>query len=71
MIVPLTGKEYSEKVAENCVAYLKAVRTYTNAEAKAVTKFLMVFKNETFPPGASVLFTQSTHGSLMVSAILP
>ncbi|GFY84618.1 chalcone-flavanone isomerase family protein [Actinidia rufa] len=67
MILPLTGKEYSEKVAENCVAYLKAVGTYTNAEAKAVTKFLKVFKNETFPPGASVLFTQSTHGSLTIS----
>ncbi|PSS33463.1 Chalcone--flavonone isomerase [Actinidia chinensis var. chinensis] len=67
MILPLTGKEYSEKVAENCVVYLKAVGTYTNGEAKAVTKFLKVFKNETFPPGASVLFTQSTHGSLTIS----
>lgn len=67
MILPLTGKQYSEKVAENCVAYWKAVGTYTDAEAKAVEKFLEVFQDETFPPGASILFTQSPHGLLTVS----
>ena len=68
MILPLTGKQYSEKVTENCVAYWKAVGIYTDAEAKAVEKFIEVFKDETFPPGASIMFTQSPHGSLTVSS---
>lgn len=67
MILPLTGKQYSEKVVENCVAYWKGVGTYTDDEANAVEQFLEVFKDETFPPGASILFTQSPLGSLTVS----
>ncbi|XP_059666172.1 chalcone--flavanone isomerase-like [Cornus florida] len=67
MILPLTGKQYSEKVTENCVAYWKAVGTYTDAESKAVEKFIEVFKDETFPPGASILFTQSPLGSLTIA----
>lgn len=67
MILPLTGQQYSEKVAENCTAYWKAVGKYTDAESKAIDKFLHVFKDETFPPGASILFTQSPTGSLTVS----
>nr|QPF47150.1 chalcone isomerase [Clarkia gracilis subsp. sonomensis]QPF47151.1 chalcone isomerase [Clarkia gracilis subsp. sonomensis] len=67
MILPLTGAQYSEKVTENCVAYWKSVGTYTDAEAKAVEKFIEVFKEETFPPGASILFTQLPKGSLAVS----
>lgn len=66
MILPLTGAQYSEKVTENCVAFWKSVGTYTEAEAKAVEKFIEVFKEETFPPGASILFTQSPTGSLTV-----
>ncbi|KAI8563418.1 hypothetical protein RHMOL_Rhmol03G0110000 [Rhododendron molle] len=67
MILPLTGKQYSKKVVKNCVAYWKGIGTYTKAEAKAVKQFLEVFKDETFPPGASILFTQSPLGSLMIS----
>nr|UXM19715.1 chalcone isomerase [Hydrangea macrophylla] len=67
MILPLTGKQYSEKVAENCVAYWKAVGTYTDAEGKAIEKFIEVFKDETFPHGASILFTQSPLGSLTIA----
>lgn len=67
MLLPLTGAQYSEKVTENCVAYWKSVGTYTDAEARAVEKFLEVFKEETFPPGASILFTQLPNGSLAVS----
>nr|AEV53926.1 chalcone isomerase [Brunfelsia brasiliensis subsp. macrocalyx] len=67
MILPLTGKQYSEKVAENCVAYWKAIGTYTDAESKAIEKFIDVFKSETFPPAASILFTQSPVGSLTIS----
>ncbi|CAI9091524.1 OLC1v1026580C1 [Oldenlandia corymbosa var. corymbosa] len=67
MILPLTGKQYSEKVSENCSAYWKAIGIYSDAEAKAIEKFLEVFKDESFPPGASILFTQSPLGSLTIS----
>lgn len=67
MILPLTGQQYSEKVTENCVAYWKMVGTYTDAEAKAIEKFIEVFKDENFPPGASILFTQSPLGSLTIA----
>lgn len=69
MILPLTGKQYSEKVAENCVAHWKAIGTYTDAENQAIEKFLNIFQNETFPPGASILFTQSPVGALTVCMI--
>ncbi|KAL8530856.1 hypothetical protein ACS0TY_007767 [Phlomoides rotata] len=67
MILPLTGKQYSEKVAENCVAYWKSIDKYSDAESEAINKFLQVFKDETFPPGASILFTQSPSASLTIS----
>ncbi|KAL0340105.1 UNVERIFIED_CONTAM: Chalcone--flavonone isomerase [Sesamum radiatum] len=67
MILPLTGQQYSEKVVDNCVAYWKAVGKYTDAQSEATKKFLQVFRNETFPPGASILFTQSPLGSLTIS----
>nr|AMQ48692.1 chalcone flavanone isomerase [Iochroma gesnerioides] len=67
MILPLTGKQYSEKVAENCVAYWKAIGTYSDAESQSIEKFLNVFQSENFPPGASILFTQSPLGSLTIS----
>ncbi|CAM8950015.1 unnamed protein product [Rhodiola kirilowii] len=66
-ILPLTGQQYSEKVAENCVAYWKSIGSYTDAEEKAIEKFIEVFKNENFPPGSSILFTQSPCGSLTIS----
>ncbi|KAL7151185.1 hypothetical protein ABFS83_04G014500 [Erythranthe nasuta] len=66
-ILPLTGKQYSEKVAENCVAYWKKVEKYTDAESAAIEKFLQVFSDENFPPGSSILFTQSPEGSLTIS----
>ena len=68
MILPLTGEQYSDKVTENCVAYWKAVGAYTDAEGAAVDKFKEAFKPETFPPGASILFTHSPAGVLTVSA---
>ncbi|GAB4854873.1 hypothetical protein Ancab_023459 [Ancistrocladus abbreviatus] len=67
MILPLTGKQYAEKVTENCVAFWKSIGIYTEAEAKAVEKFIDVFKDETFPPGHSILFTQSPCGTLSIS----
>ncbi|KAH7515178.1 hypothetical protein ACOSP7_032702 [Xanthoceras sorbifolium] len=67
MLLPLTGPQYSEKVTENCIAFWKSAGIFTDAEAKATEKFNEVFKNENFPPGASILFTQSPHGSLTIS----
>ncbi|GMH13340.1 hypothetical protein Nepgr_015181 [Nepenthes gracilis] len=67
MILPLTGKQYSEKVTENCVAFWKSVGIYTDAEAKAVEQFVEAFKDENFPPGSSILFTQSPLGSLTIA----
>ncbi|KAL5716877.1 chalcone isomerase [Ranunculus cassubicifolius] len=60
MLMPLTGQQYSEKVMENCVAYWKANGTYTDDEANAVEQFLEIFKEETFPPASSIVFTQSS-----------
>ncbi|KHG18033.1 Chalcone--flavonone isomerase [Gossypium arboreum] len=66
MILPLTGQQYSEKVSENCVAIWKSLGIYTDAEAKAIEKFIEVFKDENFPPGSSILFTISGQGSLTI-----
>ena len=66
-ILPLTGRQYSDKVSENCVAFWKSVGIYTDAEAKAIEKFNEVLKDETFPPGNSILFTHSPLGALTVS----
>ncbi|KAJ1436406.1 Chalcone isomerase [Sesbania bispinosa] len=62
MILPLTGPQYVEKVAENCVAILKSHGVYTDKEAKAIEKLVSVFKDETLPPGSSILFTVSLEG---------
>lgn len=70
MILPLTGPQYSGKVAENCVAIWKSLGLYTDAESKAIEQFIDAFKDENFPPGASILFTLSPTGSLTVSNIL-
>ncbi|XP_021725495.1 40S ribosomal protein S11-3-like isoform X4 [Chenopodium quinoa] len=59
MIVPLTGQRYSNKLTENCIAFWKAIGIYTDEEAKAVEKFLDIFKDKKFPQGHSILFTQS------------
>lgn len=67
MILPLTGEQYSDKVTENCVKHWKATGVYTDAEGVAVEKFKEAFKPETFPPGASILFTHSPTGTLTVA----
>nr|BAX37182.1 chalcone isomerase [Torenia hybrid cultivar] len=67
MLLPLTGQQYSEKVVENCIAHWKAIGTFDTESSEATEKFLEVFKNEVFPPGASILFTQSPSGSLTIS----
>ena len=67
MILPLTGKQYSEKVSEMCIGVWKAQGTYTDADTTTIEKFLQVFKDENFLPGSSILFTTSPTGSLTVS----
>ncbi|KAH6766370.1 Chalcone-flavanone isomerase family protein [Perilla frutescens var. hirtella] len=67
MILPLTGQQFAEKVAENCTACWKAVGKYGDAESEAIDKFLQVFKDESFSPGASILYTQSPVGSLTIA----
>nr|AWO14307.1 chalcone isomerase 1 [Eleocharis dulcis] len=64
MILPLTGEQYSDKVAENCMAHWKAIGILTEAEVNALNKFKEAFKPHTFPPGASILFTLSPSGAL-------
>lgn len=66
MILPLTGQQYSEKVAENCIAIWKSMGIYTDLEAMAVDKFKQILKDEKFASGASILFTQFPSGSLKV-----
>lgn len=63
----LSGPEYSRKVMENCVAHLKSVGTYGDAEAEAMQKFAEAFKPINFPPGASVFYRQSPDGILGLS----
>ncbi|KAK1441457.1 hypothetical protein QVD17_07365 [Tagetes erecta] len=67
LIRTLTGKQFSEKVSENCVAIWKTLGIYTEADAKAIDKFLEIFKDLNFPPGSSILFTISPLGSLTIS----
>nr|Q8LKP9.1 RecName: Full=Chalcone--flavanone isomerase; Short=Chalcone isomerase [Saussurea medusa]AAM48130.1 chalcone isomerase [Saussurea medusa] len=67
MILPLTGKQYSEKVSEMCIGVWKAQGTYTDADTATIEKFLEVFKDENFLPGSSILFTTSPTGSLTIS----
>ncbi|CAJ2631078.1 unnamed protein product [Trifolium pratense] len=63
----LSGPEYSRKVTENCVAHLKSVGTYGDAEVEAMEKFVEAFKPINFPPGASVFYRQSPDGILGVN----
>ena len=66
-ILPLTGKQYSEKVCEMCVGVWKAHGTYTDADGATLDKFLEVFKDKNFPPGSSIRFTISPVGSIAIS----
>ncbi|EOA13908.1 hypothetical protein CARUB_v10027024mg [Capsella rubella] len=68
MKVKLTGTQYSEKVVEYCEEILKASGKYTRSEAKAIDKFLAIFKDQDFPPGSSVFFALcSVKGSLTIA----
>ncbi|CAH8381764.1 unnamed protein product [Eruca vesicaria subsp. sativa] len=53
--------------AVECVAIWKSLGIYTDSDEKAVERFLEVFNDETFLPGASILFDLSPKGSLTVA----
>ncbi|CAH2043043.1 unnamed protein product [Thlaspi arvense] len=67
MKVKLSGTQYSEKVAEYCEEILKSSGKYTQSEAKAIEKFLKVFKDHDFPPGSSILFAICPKGTLTIA----
>ncbi|XP_038890831.1 chalcone--flavonone isomerase [Benincasa hispida] len=67
LILPLTGEEYAEKVAENCAAAWKSMGIYTDEGAEAIRKFIDAFKNENFPPSSSILFTHFPPNTLSIS----
>ncbi|GAA0153782.1 hypothetical protein LIER_11941 [Lithospermum erythrorhizon] len=48
------------------VAVLVDVGSYTEAERKAIDDFLEVFKHHNFVPSSSVMFTDSSMGSLHI-----
>jgi chalcone isomerase len=57
-LVPLTGIQYSEKVIERI-----GVQAYnTKVQEEHKQKFLEIFKEESFPPRSSVLFSFSKEG---------
>ncbi|KAG7539546.1 Chalcone isomerase superfamily, partial [Arabidopsis suecica] len=65
--VPFFRQLVTEKVIEYCEEIMKASGKYTRSEAKAVDQFLMVFKDQDFPPGSSVLFAICPKGSLTIA----
>ncbi|CAN6916097.1 unnamed protein product [Brassica oleracea] len=67
MRVPLPGQLYSQTVTGTFVEIWKSLGIYTDSEAKAVERFLEVFKDEKFPRGASILFALSPEGSLTIA----
>ncbi|CAN7016079.1 hypothetical protein IGI04_013853 [Brassica rapa subsp. trilocularis] len=67
MRVPLPGQLYSQIITGTSVKIWKSLGIYTYSEAKAVERFLEVFKDEKFPRGASILFALSPEGSLTIA----
>ncbi|XLR55545.1 hypothetical protein S83_006217, partial [Arachis hypogaea] len=62
----LDGPEYVRKVSENCVAYMKSVETFGDAEEKAIHEFRQAFKDQNFLPGSTVFYEQFPNGTLGV-----
>ncbi|GJZ68123.1 chalcone isomerase [Tanacetum coccineum] len=64
MLVPLTGKHFSETTSQKMVQMWKDDGTYTDLDATTVDTYLKVFRDETLMPGGgSVLFTILSDGS--------
>nr|GEU92416.1 chalcone isomerase [Tanacetum cinerariifolium] len=65
LLVPLTGKYFSETTSSKIVGMWKEDGTYTYLDAKTVDKYLEVFRDETsMPGGGSVLLTFLPDGSV-------
>ncbi|MED6159118.1 Chalcone--flavanone isomerase 1B-1 [Stylosanthes scabra] len=60
----LDGREYVRKVSENCVAHMKSLGTFGDAEEKAIHEFREAFKDQNFPPGSTVFYEQFPNGTL-------
>ncbi|GKE84967.1 chalcone isomerase [Tanacetum coccineum] len=70
MLVPLTGKHFSETTSQKMVQMWKDDGTYTDLDATTVDTYLKVFRDETLMPGGgSVLFTFLSDGSATVSTV--
>jgi Chalcone-flavanone isomerase len=63
----LGGKEFTQKVIENCTVYLKKNCLYTQEEEKATKEFQKLFEPIDLPPGTTIFFTYCASGQLMVS----
>ncbi|PWA47193.1 chalcone isomerase [Artemisia annua] len=69
MLIPIPGKSFSETISQLWVEILKANGTYTDADVTNIVKFLNALKDESFAPGASILFTSSPAGSVTVNLV--
>ncbi|GKD47037.1 chalcone isomerase [Tanacetum coccineum] len=70
MLVPVTGKFFSELAAEKMVGLWKEEGTYNDADAKTIAKYLEVFKDENIKPGDAIVYTILPDGSATVSPVL-
>ncbi|KAL3719060.1 hypothetical protein ACJRO7_004066 [Eucalyptus globulus] len=66
-ITQLTGPQYTDKITENCIALWNCNGGHEQEEAEAIDELIEVFKDQTFPPGSSIFFTQLTSGSYVIS----
>ncbi|PWA38106.1 Chalcone--flavonone isomerase [Artemisia annua] len=69
MLIPIPGKSFSETISQLWVGILKANGTYSDADVTNIVKFLDALKDESFAPGASILFTSSPAGSVTVNLV--
>nr|QDC27809.1 chalcone isomerase [Chrysanthemum x morifolium] len=68
LLVPSTGKFFSEAAAEKIVKAWKDNGTYNDEDAAAtIEKYLNIFKDENLVPGNSVLYTILSDGSVTVN----
>nr|GEY04403.1 hypothetical protein [Tanacetum cinerariifolium] len=70
LLIPVTGKFFSELAAEKMVGLWKEKETYNDADAESIVKYLEVFKNENMKPGDAVLYTILTDGSSTVEGMI-
>ncbi|GJR00405.1 chalcone isomerase [Tanacetum coccineum] len=69
MLIPIPGKSFSQTISQLWVGIRKENGTYADADAATIDKFLEALKDESFAPGASILFTSSPAGSVTVNLV--